>query len=139
MKKLVQLKNKENENLDPRNLNYEGRILNLEGTLLYEHSEGATGEIVLNDSVANYEYIEIYYSAASNHNSTKIHNPDGKDCILFGMWFNGNTSGNMKIASVLVRGNKISKGAYTAINYSNSDFSATEENGIGITRVIGYK
>lgn len=30
MKKLVQLKNKENENLDPINLNYETRILNLE-------------------------------------------------------------------------------------------------------------
>lgn len=139
MKKLVQLKDKNNNNYDPINQNYENRLSKLEGKILYEHSEGATGEIELNDSTANYEYIEIYYSAAGNHNSTKIYNPNGKWVLLFTVWTNGNTAGNLKVALVLVNNNKITKGAYTAINYNNADFTATEENGIGITRVVGYK
>ena len=60
MKKLVQLKNKENENLDPINNNYEHRISSLEGVVLYEHNgSGATDNITLSDSAANYKFIMV--------------------------------------------------------------------------------
>ena len=68
MKKLVQLKTKENENLDPINLNYEKRITQnsdnielLKGTVLYEYLAGSTDNITLNDNIANYKYVDILF------------------------------------------------------------------------------
>lgn len=61
MKQLVQLKNKENENLDPINLSYEKRISNLEGTVLYDNSTGTTESFNLSDSIANYDCYEIIF------------------------------------------------------------------------------
>nr|DAV26477.1 MAG TPA: hypothetical protein [Caudoviricetes sp.] len=140
MKKLIQLKNKENEKLDPINKNYEQRISSLEGVVLYEHNgSGATDNITLSDSAANYKFIEIFYNGASNNNYVKVCEPNNKQVFLTTAWTNTNDSGNLKIAIIYISNKLISKQKYTAINYSANSFSATEENGIGIKKVIGYK
>ena len=59
MKKLVQLKNKENENLDPININYETRLQNLESTKKIT-------QIIEN------EFSSSWYQASINSNSKNI-------------------------------------------------------------------
>ena len=58
MKKLVQLKNKENENLDPINLNYEKRLQTLENDI-YSTSEVDTGKKWIDDKSIYRKVIEV--------------------------------------------------------------------------------
>lgn len=139
MKKLVQLMNKENENLDPININYEKRLQKLEGTILYSNESGTTADIELTDSAENYKFIEIFYNGESNNNYVKVYEPNNKQVFLITAWTNTNDSGNLKIAIIYISNKLISKQKYTAINYSSNSFSSFEENGIGIKKVIGYK
>lgn len=55
-------------------------ILKLKG--LYVNDSGTNGTITLNESIANFAYIEVFYGDGSNFMSQKIHNPNGKTLYL---------------------------------------------------------
>ena len=66
MRKLVQLKDINGNNLDPKNFNYENRIKNLEGTVLWTNANPISDFVAQNISVdlTNYDKYEIiYYSS----------------------------------------------------------------------------
>ena len=143
MKKLVQLKNKENENLDPINFNYEKRLQRLEGTILYSNESGTTDDILLYDNVSNYSYIEIFYNKANMvFNSKKINNPNNKQIGLEIVFMEGNNYTQVVVQKVTFNNNKIIYGPGMWNNFiMGSSFvnSSQTEKQITITKVIGYK
>lgn len=52
--------------------------------VLYENSSGSTGTITLNASLANYRYVEIYFTDNNNKSGgyTKVWSPNGKTICL---------------------------------------------------------
>lgn len=143
MKKLVQLKNKENENLDPINSNYEERLQKLECTILYSNESGTTDDILLYDNVSNYSYIEIFYNKANMvFNSKKINNPNNKQIGLEIVFMEGNNYTQVVVQKVTFNNNKIIYGPGMWNNFTmGSSFvnSSQTEKQITITKVIGYK
>lgn len=111
--------------------------------ILYENSNGANGTVTLNESSANFNYIEIFYgnSAKSGTNSVKVYQPNGKgvDMSLYA------TADNNNLYIVTCRSN-ISGTTITPSQYgttqfvaSSGTFNITTSNSIYIYRVVGYR
>lgn len=100
-------------------------------------SGNTNGTVTLKDSSANYEYIEILYRDYDNHyNSVKIYQPNGKMALLYGGYINdSNYFGNMKIRKITISDTSITFNRGTEWYGSSSN----PNNGIYITRVLGYK
>ena len=126
-----------NSTTDTYSCNYANNNFQNKPTILF--TGDTTGQVLLNQSAANFTYLEIFYQGANNFNSTKVYNPNGKKVFLITGWLNSNTNGNIKIANVSISGTTISKVNYTSLNYASNYANASEENGISITTVIGYK
>lgn len=140
MKKLVQLKNKENENLDPININYEKRLQKLEETILYNDSNGSNTTIQLLDDVNNYKYIEIFYRNDSYFfNSVKI--IKGSLHISLITFYTVDWGTQINISDCLVENNKIilQNGRYINCQITNGSLQYGTQTTIRIIKVIGYK
>ncbi len=148
MKKLVQLKNKENEKLDPINKNYEQRIEKIEndisffnGTVLYNNTNGSMGNISLSDSIENYKYIDILFKDDQNIYNT------ARFIVKNGAWYSLQSFQYVKADSrIVMRGKNIQlidktikNGDYCAIALTSSGNNFYWNNNIFITKIIGYK
>lgn len=113
------------------------------GTVLYDNASGNDGTIDLNDSSANYSFIEIYYKSNDNvYRSLKIDNPNGKKVALDIMHPTATTQSTvyLKTKEVNISGNKITNGYYGELALThNSPVIEQANNNIFITKVIGYK
>lgn len=115
------------------------RYLQEEGDILFEGDTNTN--VSLNDSVANYNFIEIYYSLRTSgedyFQSVKVHNPQGKKCSLFASLPN---SGYVIIGmgAVLLDGYAIS---FLSNNtFIGSDMNnAVTANELHIFKVVGYR
>ena len=69
------LKNKDNSIINPKIPRYEKLI----ATELFNNPDGTAKDIELSDSIANYKYIEIYYTnqTLDIFDSSRIDNPSG--------------------------------------------------------------
>ena len=131
------------ENLNQMQDNIEDAIEEVdekvEGTVLYNNATGTTGNITLNDSVANYDYIEIQGKRGSNYYSSgKLYNINGKNVVLTTTF---TTSGLMYIYSknIQINGNSITNisSDLAYFNGTNQNFDSDDRH--FITRVVGYK
>ena len=122
---------------DTYSCDYANNTFQNKPTILF--TGNTTGQVLLSQSAANFTYLEIFYQGADNFNSTKLYNPNGKTAYLITGWMANNTTGNVKLARVSISGTTISKTNYTSLNYDSNYANASEENGISITTVIGYK
>lgn len=145
MKKLVQLKNKENEKLDPINKNYEKRLQRLEGVILFS-GESKNESIALNDNIENYKYIEVFYYrqyelSAKTCNSTKIIAEIGRVIKLSIIWIDGNV--NIHAARYQIQKNSLNyvNGGYTVSPTGTNTISSSSQPNSQITveKIIGYK
>lgn len=140
MKELVQLKNKENKNLDPINLNYEKRISNLEGKILYENETGEKGNITLNDSSSNYKYLEIYYKNDENEfDMTKVYSPNGRMISLKSLHYYDNVVYTFMKTMLINEKSIIKNATYSGGGYYGAAMGSTQSDSIYITKIIGYK
>lgn len=139
MKKLIQLKDKNNNNYDPINTNYEKRLKNLQGTILFESYEGTIEDVSLSDSATNYTCFEIFYkSLDGTFASVKVYSPNNKLVNLNCTWTDGTLY--FKFKNVYISNNSIVNRNYgEAYLNSNAQYSNNERNCIYITKVIGYK
>ena len=114
--------------------------------VLYNNIEGSNEDIILNDSAANYEYIEIYYkdNVNSDHGCEKFYNINGKECVLdlVKTWFGSDSQMHCEIRSTCINVNNTSitpvEQGFLAINNTTIS-SHSDVNRIYITRVVGYK
>lgn len=119
-------------------------INKFDGVVLYENSSGSNGTITLNETVSNYNSIEIFYADnnSKDFNSVKVYSPNGKTCSLSTI----EPATSLKtlfrrtrytISSVTIIPDTANAG-YTQITDTTVK-SVGETNYIRIIRVVGYK
>lgn len=109
-------------------------------TILYDNANGTRGNVTLSDSVANYSYIEIYYSKEQTIFSVKVLNPNGKSLTLYQCFYFDSGILQELWKRLNISGNTITSVKGLARNSTTSGNGVPfEENGIYIYRVLGYK
>lgn len=116
--------------------------MGIEGTVLYENSVGSIEEITLNDSVAKYDRVKIFYHYNNIYGSTEVDNPNEKTVslnVMFSIPIYNLARAEYK--NIKISGNQITNEGYgyLSINTSGTSGVSIEENKIYITKVIGYK
>lgn len=117
----------------------------LVGKTIYENDEGSNGNITLNDSAANYDYLEIYFrtnDSTNYKNSVKIYSPDNALVPLsYPLVAANGTAIYWKTKTVRVSGNSIfsNDGNRYAEATIKATTSISQKNNIYITRVVGYR
>lgn len=102
--------------------------------VLYNNTAGSNTAITLNDSVVNYQYIEIYYRNNDNfYTSRRFYNPNGKKIILDMCQPNTNNTGLMWTTTMNVSGTSLT--IDTARRWLGN--TTTNANFLYIIRVIG--
>lgn len=134
------LKNKDNSIINPKIPRYEKLI----ATELFNNPDGAAKDIELNDSLANYKYIEIYYTNPTFDifDSSRIDNPNGKKTSLkVSMRYADGGAYYTYFRDVSFDGNKITNlyGGYYAVRTDGSIEYFNNNNYISVTKVLGYK
>lgn len=118
----------------------------LKETVLYNNTTGTTGNITINQSSANFTYLEFFYNKEIDgkkmFNSTKVYQPNGKYVALdlSGYWGDVSTMQTLS-KCVYISGTSIEvQTANTAYGNMSDDGSfASAENQVYITRIVGYK
>lgn len=118
------------------------RVVNdvLKGIVLYDNVDGTTDTITLSDSVANYNYVEVFYKATghSTYQSVKIYSPNGKTASL--------TTGLQSSGFIRVDANRLTlndttatfyDGGYAIISAGGTEFHQSDT--IAVCRIVGYK
>lgn len=131
MTNIGNLQNKDGDLLFPYALLYE--------VVLYDNESGANGTITLNDSAANYKYIDIFFrNNDQQYNFTRIYKPNGKQVSLLTSFTNNETYHIFKSKRVTISGNQIITNGYAENNFVAA--SVTDwGNNTYIIRVVGYK
>ena len=114
--------------------------------VLYESSEGTTGDVTLSDDIANYDYLEIFYTDNQNtlSGSQKVIPINGKSFLLTFV-NNYKTASNvlynyLYIKKMTANNNILTKTLETYLQISGTTInSLVEANYVHITKVLGYK
>lgn len=112
-------------------------LTNLQAAVLYNNENNTLLSITLNDSCANYSYIEVFFTDMVRFGYTKVNNPNGNG---FGAIVVGVVSGEVQLrcANYTISDDVITNTYQHAITLK----SATPEmftGNIYITKVLGYK
>ena len=109
--------------------------------VLYTNTNGSNTEITLNETSANFSYIEIFYKNNDGYySSVKVESPNGKTACLMSIDPNSSSTLYFKGTSVVISGTSIKPNHYSEFGVKSSGvtgFSSTNYN--YITKVIGYK
>lgn len=111
---------------------------NVDSTILYSNASGATGNITLSDSAANYAFMEIYFKDAVRYGSVKLDEPNGKTTLLFTSSI-GSTGNYNNYKIVNVSGTSINVASYNQIAILSTGNTVNSQENILIYKVIGYK
>lgn len=105
-------------------------------SVLFENANGTNSTVALNDSSANYSYVEITYTDNENLATSSVSAKNGEKAQLSTFHaFSGNKLG-AKIADVLVSGTTISFVSNTEVQVPSG---TGLNNPIKITKVVGVK
>ena len=134
------LMDKDENILNPKIPRYEKLI----ATELFNNPDGAAKDIELNDSLANYKYIEIYYTNPTFDifDSSRIDNPNGKKTSLkVSMRYADGGAYYTYFRDVSFDGNKITNlySGYYAVKTDGRIEYFNNNNYISVTKVLGYK
>lgn len=113
----------------------------VEGVLpivLYDNDSGSNGSITLNETAANFKYIEIFYkSNNSAYSSVKVADPNGKTAVLMSVHPNSANTAYFKNTTVQISGTSVSPVSSSELGISASGTSFSTANNIYITKVVG--
>lgn len=119
----------------------EWRWLQEEGDILYDNKGGTNSTVYLSESVANFNYIEIFYSLKTSgtdyFQSVKVSEPNGKICSLFSALPNASYV-IVGMGTIHLQGDTI---AFTSNNtFIGSDMNnPVTTNELHISKVVGYR
>lgn len=128
---------------DGYSCNYINEIVH--GTVLYANDNGSNSNISLNDTLANYTYVEVFWKTQYNNRiySNKLYKPNGKNSQFFyveGANYNADKYNNTYLfwSDLYFSGTSIQiADAHGLTSLSGNYTEGT--NRVFITRVIGYK
>lgn len=107
-------------------------------TVLYKNESGSNGNIKLNDSVSNYQYIEVYYRNNDQfHNSKKFYNIDGKKVVL-NSFYVSNSNVVLKQQSRQFNGRQFDVLSNAEVSTTAITYIKTSSNTF-VTLILGYK
>lgn len=111
---------------------------------LYNNTSGSTGTITLNESVANFEYIEIFYTDSNNKvgGSVKVYSPNGKTASLCIVEADSAVTTYFRRTSYAISGTTLTPDTANAgyVRISTATPSHTGgTNYIKIVRVVGFE
>ena len=116
----------------------DNKIETLKRITLYEDENGSNVDITLNDSVDNYEDIEIFYKSNDNaYSSVKINKANNKNIILTNATPNSNNNVMYIKTTVVNAKNNIITVVDSLESYGSG--GTTIGNNNYITKVVGYK
>lgn len=108
-------------------------------TILYESETGELGNVTLNDSAENYDYIEIYYKTSGRSGSVKLQDFTNKNISLSIVGVSSTTFMTL-MKEIVISGNTIRKNAeYTYLKEFSAEERCSATNTVYIYKVIGYK
>ena len=116
----------------------DNKIQALKRVTLYENASGTNTTLTLNDSVANYEDIEIFYKSNDNaYSSVKVNNANNKNIVLVNM--TPNTTNNvLYVKATIVKAQNDSITVVDGLEgYGSGGITAGNKN--YIVKVVGYK
>ena len=125
-------------------VNNKNRILDeyISRIILYENDTENNDNVILNDNIENYEYIEIYYHNNDQfYDSKKIYDPANKIIALPGIYINNlGTNLVFKIKTIKINNKNVSiiSSQETTI-YNKSITHQNSNDSIFIDLIIGYK
>lgn len=99
---------------------------------LYNNTSGTTGSVTLNESVANFDCIEIIYDGG--YISKRVFSPNGK-MITIPLHYYVNSLAQVQFAYLTISGTTITKGKSYYFSHDNQG----ESNDLKIYKVIGYR
>lgn len=113
---------------------------NTVGYVLYEDSSGTTGTVTLNDSVSNYDYLEVYYARDVWCSSRKIDTSLSLSHIDLSLIAWASSITRIYTSDIAISGTSITRNYTRYINFpdSGTGINAGADN-IKIYKVIGYK
>ena len=102
--------------------------------ILFDNSSGTTGTVTLNESSANFKYLEIFFGANKQISSVKYSGERGTEVNLVYGFYSG---GLVSVETVMckISGTTITKGT----SYTFNKDSQTVSNDLAIYRVLGYR
>lgn len=117
---------------------YQGKI-QAKPKSLYDNSSGTSGTVTLNESAANFSYLEIFYSNLDNKyfNCTKVFSPNGKQVSLIITYYT--TFSQVLSKHINISGTQITNISNGYANIYNGNTETDSTNEIKIFKVIGYK
>jgi hypothetical protein len=140
LNEIKQVVNDNADELDENTTNIEG----LQGTILFENEDGVNTNITLNETAANFDYIEIFFAkdgSTDGYASTRIFSPDGKKANLNMSKGSANNTIIFYNSEFLISGTSITLDSGKSIAFINTGtvtgFSNTGE--LKIFKVVGYK
>lgn len=116
------------------------KIDNLKGTQIYYNSSGTNGNVNLSDSVANYDYIEVYFRNNDNFYSySRFYDINSKYICLMSTAIDGSNQLRLKTANYYVNGSSMTfqRGSDYNITARAGDVG-TNTKVVYVTKVIGY-
>lgn len=128
-------------NLNQMQTNIENAINSASNTLtpkqLYNNASGTTGTVTLNETSANFSYLEIFFDAYG-YKSVRVFSPNGKTALLQGITYADTLYHLWK--NVLISGTSITvSNEYRVAVYNDTVVAQQNTNQVRIYRVLGYR
>ena len=111
------------------------RGLYLPTKILYSNTSGTTGSITLNETAANFTFLEIFYGDSSHILSTKVFIPNGKKTNLAFSYYSNNFV-NTQFIEYTISATNMTR---TSIGYYFNYTTQGTANDIKIFEVLGYR
>lgn len=109
--------------------------------VLYTSTNGSNAAITLNETVANFDYIEIFFKNNDGYySSAKVDAPNGKTACIISVDPNSSSILYFKSTTLVINGTTITPNHWSEFGVKSSGitgFAATNYN--YITKVVGYK
>lgn len=123
--------------------NINSNNIQLKAVVLYSNSSGTTGTVTLNQTAADFNFLEIIYAKENSFHSTRVSAPNNKkaNLQLFERAIDRSVQ-QLIYADVTISGNTISKTYFGCINFGTNGSiigGNASDNTILIYKVLGYK
>lgn len=109
--------------------------------VLYDNSSGTTGTVTLEETAANFKFLEIYYMDNNNKDCDmkKVCSPNGKTVSLALIDANSTTSTYIRRVKCAISGTSITQSNGGYVNINGSTVTSTAGSYIKIIKVVGYR
>lgn len=124
------------DNIEDAINDVDDKVDELKPVILYDDTTGSTGNITLNETSANFKYIDVFAEKSGCYGFTRCANPNGKQIGIAIHNAYGTTDIQQIFARYSISGTTMTKDHEL---YILNNGSPTSSNDLAIIKVVGYK